>query len=204
MIRFDHNIDAKSQILATAYRDVIKSHDLKEYDRLEKSSMLLLQNLGVPDVMIREVASTICQMYRISDEADRNLELGRSLIHDEYFGRIARLASDLDAQLGIERGSICDEIKWWYHYRLSRTSILGKKPTKFAKVHFLLAFFFMFLEHLKRLRSPFALQCTLWLILVGRKHEKRDWIAVHRLLKKYWIAKIAGNHWRVEPKLVLL
>ncbi len=203
MRKTSQDIDAIINNLAGAYTDVQKSHGNQEYEILAQSICLMLKNLRVAPEQIKEIAETATSMYKMSDEADAQLEVLNFPAHNEYFAKIARLAVRLDRHLKMDKGSIRDQVRWWYHYRLYRKAKYWKEG--FVKVYsqFLLTFFFLFLEHLRRLRNPHAITCTYWLIRAGLQHDKRDWGAVQVFMGKYWTAKIAGNKWRVEPKLAL-
>ncbi|MBI2126106.1 MAG: hypothetical protein HYU02_02160 [Thaumarchaeota archaeon] len=181
-------------------------HDLGDYEALEKGNVSLLEALRVPKEKIEQASRIITLMYKTSDEADVQLGLGDSKKHDELFGRIFDMAKELDAVLGISYGSVQDEIRWWYRYRLSRSKVKGKKPRRVSSFyHFVLALFFIYVEHVRRIRNPIAsLKCTYWLAKAGRKHEKDDWTRTKSTLERYWSAKIAGNSGKIEPMLILV
>lgn len=203
MRKTTENIDTIINNLALAYTDVQKSHGKQEYDILVQSICLMLKNLRVAPEKIMQIAETATFMYRMSDEADAQLEVKNFHAHDEYFAKIAFLAVSLDRHLKLDKGSIRDQVRWWYHYRLYRKAKYWKEGSVKVYSQFLLTFFFLFLEHIRRLRNLHAITCTYWLVRAGRRHDKRDWRAVQDFMCKYWAAKFAGNKWRVEPKLAL-
>ncbi len=192
-------------LLADSYAKVIMYHDLGDYEALEKSSASLLKMLRVPKEKIEQASRITSLMYKTSDEADIQLGLGDSKKHDELFGRIFDMARELDAVLGISYGSVQDEIRWWYQYRLSRSKVKGKKPRNVSSFyHLFLALFFIYAEHVRRIRSPIAsLKCAYWLAKAGKRHEKDDWGRVKLILERYWSAKISGNSGKIEPKIIL-
>ncbi len=206
------NLDAEESLsdivglLAETYTKVIMYHDLGNYEALEKSSSSLLEALRVTTEKIGQASRITSLMYKTSDEADVQLGLGDRKKHDELFGRIFDMAKELDAILGISYGSIQDEIRWWYQYRLSRSKVNGKRPGNVRSFyHFFMALFFIYVEHVRRIRNPIAsLKCTYWLAKAGRKHEKDDWTRTKSILERYWSAKIAGNSGKIEPILILV
>ena len=181
-------------------------YDLGDYEALEGSSTALLECLKVPKEMLGRATKIVSMMYKTSDEADFEMGLGNRKAHHELFGRILEMARELDSLLGVGPGSVQDEIHWWYHYRLSRSKVKGKRPNKtWFILHTILAVFSMYMEHLRRVKAPIkALGCTYWLARAGKKHEKADWAQVESMLRRYWILKIGANHGRVEPKLILV
>lgn len=205
----EHDADVRaSQIeaLASSYAKVIMYHDAEDYDELQRASTSLLNALKVPNEKAEQASRIVSSMYRASDEADKQLNLGFKERHDEIFAKIFEMAGELDLLLEIRDGSVRDEVKWWYHYRLSRSRIRDKKPNTIkAGYHFLIALSAIYLEHLRRVRSPIkSLQCMYWLAKAGRRHEKEAWDAVENVLRRYWSAKVSANKGVVEPKLILV
>jgi len=194
------------KILSESYTKINMYYDLGDHDGLERSSASLLECLKVSKEMLGRASRIVSMMYKAADEADFELGLGNRKAHDNLFGRILAMARELDSLLGVGPGSIQDEIRWWYHYRLSRCKVRGKRPNKIWFIfHTTLAVFSMYIEHLRRVKAPIkALACTYWLARAGKKHEKDDWAQVESMLRRYWILKIRANHGRVEPKLILV
>jgi len=194
------------KVLAESYTKINMCYDVGDYDALERTSSSLLDCLRVPKEKLGPASKIVSMMYKTSDEADFELGFGNRRAHDELFGRILDMAKELDGLLGVNPGSIQDEIHWWYHYRLSRSTMKGKRPNRIWFIfHTILAGFSMYMEHLRRVKAPIkALACTYWLARAGKKHEKDDWTQVESMLRRYWLSKIRANHGRVEPKLILV
>ena len=192
--------------LAASYTKVIMYHDLGDYAALGKSSESLLEVLNVPKEKTGQASGIVSLMYKESDDADTQLGLGNRKNHDHLFGKIFELAEELDTLLELSDCSVRDEVRWWYHYRLSRSKVGGKKSNKPSRFfHFAVALFFIYIEHLRRIKAPLkAMICTYWLAKAGRKHERDDWAQAEFMLRRYWSAKISGNSGKVEPKLILV
>lgn len=202
----DQSLLQTINILASSYTKIIMYHDLANYDLLEEGSASLLECLKVPKEKIGQVSRIVSHMYRTSDDADVQLNLGNRESHNELFRRIYKMAEEIDNLLDVTDGSVRDEIHWWYHYRLSRSKVRGKKPNKLRSVvHFVLTLFFIYNEHLRRTKAPIkALKCTYWLMKAGKRHERDNWTRVEIALKHYWSLKIDANRGRVKPKLILV
>ena len=174
-------------------------HDGLDFEGLVKSSYLLLSSMGVCQRGAEEGSRMVSEMYRLSDEADSLLMRGDKAGHDAVFSKIFEEALKLDLVLGLKKGSIADEVRWWYFFRLA----FDKNRNWLVRRYYLLAAYFAAVqEHYRRLGSlRYGVLCATHLGRAGLAHKARDVEKERRLLRQYWRAKIKGNGFRVEPEL---
>lgn len=188
------------EILASTSAGMLRNHDRRDYATIRKLSKLNLKTLNVPKGRIEEASGLMSSMYEIADEAETYLHAGDKDLHDKVFAKVFALGETLNSLVGVRSGAIRNEMRWWYHYRMS----YAKNSKIINLFHFMLAMAFLTVDHLKRISLPGALLCAIWLIKVGERHYRREWLEVEKLLRHYWSAKIVGNRGRIEPKLILV
>ena len=138
-------------------------------------------------------------MYEFSDEADMHLIRRNRGLHDLLFSKISDYAKRLDRVIGLKRGSIADEIRWWRHFRLAFDK---NSFTVVRWYHMLAAYYAVFREHYRRLGSfAYALRCTSELARAGLAHKVRDREKERFYLERYYAVKLKGNKNRIEPEL---
>jgi hypothetical protein len=155
--------------------------------------------LCVPHEAAEEGSRLVSEMYRLSDEADLQLIRGNKATHDAIFSEIFENARKLDQMIGLKKGSIADEVKWWYYFRLAFNK---DENWLIRRCYLLAAYFAAFREHYRRLRSiRYGSLCAFNLGRAGLAHKVRDTEKERWFLKRYWSVKIKGNCFRVEPEL---
>ncbi len=190
---------ALADLLADLTSKTYSCHDRKDFVELEETSKSLLVSIGVADEAAVKGSKLVSRMYSMSDDADMQLLKGNVSEHERIFSRISEEARELDRVIGLKRGSVADEVRWWRLFRLA----YDKNRSAIVRRYYLLAAFFAALrEHYRRLgslRGGFV--CASYLGRAGLAHKVRDTQKEVRLLRGYWLAKIEGNGFRVDQEL---
>ena len=191
--------NAFADVLSDLTSRIYSCHDGKDFAELEKTSKQLLISIGVSEEAAEEGGRLVRKMYSLSDEADLQLTDGDVVDHEKIFSDISNEARKLDKVIGLRKGSVADEVQWWRFFRLAYDK---NRPLIVRRYYLLAAYFAALREHYRRLGSlRHGLVCASYLGRAGLAHKIRDTGREKSFLRKYWLAKIEGNGFRIDQEL---